>query len=69
MLLQEGHKWLNSVHRVNEDLKPAIMAWETVSALLSFFVAVIVCYFIILKFHIYECIYTFFKYSEGYYAF
>lgn len=28
---QEGHKWLNSVHRFNETPKPAIMAWETVS--------------------------------------
>ena len=33
--LQEGHKWLNSVHRVNEHNKPAIMAWETVSFPLS----------------------------------
>lgn len=27
---QEGHKWLKSDHRYN-DLKPAILAWETVS--------------------------------------
>lgn len=29
-LFQEGHKWLNSCHKVNEQTKPAIMAWETV---------------------------------------
>ena len=30
-LLQEGHKWLKSVHRYNDKPKPAIVAWETVS--------------------------------------
>lgn len=34
-ILQEGHKWLKSVHRVNDKLKPAILAWETVSYLSS----------------------------------
>ena len=29
--VQEGHKWLQSVHRFNEQQKPAIMAWATVS--------------------------------------
>ncbi|OWF48504.1 EF-hand calcium-binding domain-containing protein 6 [Mizuhopecten yessoensis] len=32
--LAEGHKWLNSVHRFNENPKPAIMAWETVEEIL-----------------------------------
>ncbi|XP_053398276.1 EF-hand calcium-binding domain-containing protein 6-like [Mercenaria mercenaria] len=31
----EGHKWLNSVHRVNEHNKPAILAWETVEDILK----------------------------------
>ncbi|KAH3735163.1 hypothetical protein DPMN_041624, partial [Dreissena polymorpha] len=31
----EGHKWLNSVHRVNEHTKPAIMAWETIEEILK----------------------------------
>lgn len=31
----EGHKWLNSVHKVNEHTKPAIMAWETIEELLQ----------------------------------
>jgi len=30
-IFQEGHKWLNSCHKVNDLKKPAIMAWETVS--------------------------------------
>ncbi|XP_052809717.1 EF-hand calcium-binding domain-containing protein 6-like isoform X2 [Mya arenaria] len=31
----EGHKWLNSVHKVNEHTKPAIMAWETIEEILK----------------------------------
>lgn len=31
----EGHKWLNSVHRVNEHNKPAILAWETIEDILK----------------------------------
>ncbi|XP_046566155.1 EF-hand calcium-binding domain-containing protein 6-like [Haliotis rubra] len=31
---KEGHKWLNSCHRVNEQQQPAIMAWETIEDLL-----------------------------------
>ncbi|KAL3881564.1 hypothetical protein ACJMK2_027990 [Sinanodonta woodiana] len=30
----EGHKWLNSVHRVNEQTKPVVMAWEMIEVLL-----------------------------------
>ncbi|XP_069133814.1 EF-hand calcium-binding domain-containing protein 6-like isoform X1 [Argopecten irradians] len=32
--LAQGHKWLNSVHRFNENPKPAIMAWETIEDIL-----------------------------------
>ncbi|KAL4233424.1 EF-hand calcium-binding domain-containing protein 6 [Mactra antiquata] len=31
----EGHKWLNSCHRVNEQNKPAILAWETIEDILK----------------------------------
>lgn len=31
--LQEGHKWLTSCHKFNEVQKPAVLAWDTVSAL------------------------------------
>ena len=27
---QEGHKWLKSVHRYNDQAKPAVLAWQTV---------------------------------------
>lgn len=33
--LKEGHKWLNSCHKVNDKPKLAIMAWETIEDLLQ----------------------------------
>ncbi|KAK7503096.1 hypothetical protein BaRGS_00005722 [Batillaria attramentaria] len=33
--LREGHKWLNSCHKVNDKPKPAILAWETIEDLLQ----------------------------------
>ncbi|KAH9508335.1 hypothetical protein Btru_050862 [Bulinus truncatus] len=33
-VLQEGHKWLKSVHKYNNKPKPVIMAWDAVEDLL-----------------------------------
>ncbi|VDI45640.1 Hypothetical predicted protein [Mytilus galloprovincialis] len=32
--LKEGHKWLKSTHRFNENTKPVVMAWETIEEIL-----------------------------------